>query len=411
MANEEKIRVTTAIVKILVKDFVVSPEPTYGIDDGTDGEKGESDGGDASSSSEFEDDPEEEDGGDKLSDYPEESSPVDPKDDPAESPGDEVIEKIDKIAQESKTQLRRIEKSFHVEVIKLDEVDERKKIVNNIKPSIEDLHKHLLSVDISERSDTRKSLRKIELTNRFVNLLKQMRTVIPQRGRGKLSGGKIDVLRLHQVAIDNKVFSVRTIEGTGNNDRVEIVIMLDASSSMSRDYSSEGWSLYHTCLAVSRKIFMALIGANIPAKVFAHTSFYPENYPLLVKIADNFTKNIEEKFELASNLKLAENLDGIIIEELTTKHFSSDSRTQKILLVLSDGSPQSPNYGTGVGGPHTKSAIEVARKNGIKVYSLSLIKHIVEYNDNLYGEQYNINASENLDKEMVNLVMRLVRRK
>jgi len=437
MPPVDKTRIIFAIVKQLLKDSVPPPksEMTSAPGDGdktpdktsdkTEDEDGNEDDSKTSDKTEDEfDDDEDEDGGGSgdfddfddaepeldIPDQEYDEEPIDNSKVQNDSPkSEEVEEALEEAAEKAAEKLEKMAKEFANEFVKEFKKNERTETLGVNKYTLDELRKHLSIKEISEISVESLPLRPINLTNRFVNLLKQMRTVLPQHGRGKLSGGKIDVLRLHQVAIDNKVFSTKTIDQSGNNDKVEVIILVDGSGSMSR---TEGyWSTYQTCLSVSHKIFKALVSANILTQVWTHTSSGYDNWPLLVKIANNLTRNFDKKFELAGGMDLHENLDGIIIEELAKNHFTSDTRIQRILLVLSDGSPQSPSYPNHIGIPHTHVAIEDARKSGIKVYSLSLVKGVVECNSKIYGAEYNIDASANLDKEMVNLVTQLVRRK
>jgi hypothetical protein len=360
--------------------------------------------------SEPESDPFEPDGEPVPSKGPEEpeSEKFDPKADTGEGAMGEVAEEIADDVKEKFDEVEKTAEEFGKAVEKANEKLEKTARLDKATASVEFLYKQLKISDIAKETTLSGELLKIEFSNRFVSLLKQMRTVLPTRGRGKLTGGKLDVMRLHQVAIDNKIFSQKSIEQAGNNDKVEIILLVDASGSMHREMGYV--ELFKKCISVTYKIYLALRNANVQTKVFAHTS-YGDNYPLLVKIVDNDTRNSEKKFQQALTLRLNENLDGIVIDEITKNQFTSDARTQKILLVLSDGSPQSPNYSYGIGVPHTQGVVENARKNGIKIFSISLVAEVVKGNDLLYGTDFNIDASKNLDKKMVELVTKLVRRK
>lgn len=332
-----------------------------------------------------------------------------PKNDGAEGAMGEVAKEVEKLVEENKKEVSKAAQAFEKEVEREAREKEVTDQLERNDGTLNFLAKNIKVSEVSKVSYNDGELMKIEFSNRFVQLLKQMRTVLPTHGRGKITGGKLDVLRLHQVAIDNKVFSQRTIESAGNNDKIEMIILVDASGSMGRHVGG-GRKLFDQCISVTHKIFSALVNANVSSQVFAHTS-YGGNLPHLIKIADNTTKNFTKKFELALGLGLAENLDGVIINEIVKNHFVSDSRTQKVLLVLSDGSPQSPNYPNYLGVPHTTSVVENARKMGVKVYSISLVEEVVKGNNRIYGADYNIDASKNLDKEMVNLVTKLVRQR
>lgn len=284
--------------------------------------------------------------------------------------------------------------------------------VDEYAAAIDKLTKNLKTVDVHQVSyDSSEDLEEIKFSSRFATMLKQLRTVLPTHGRGKLTGGKLDNLRLHNVAIDGKVFSTKTTETAGLNDKVEIVLLIDASGSMSRRIDEDGcrFNLFSRTVSVANKIHMALVNAGVMVSTFAHTSTYDVNNPQLVVIATPQTRLVKNNFRRALTIALRENLDGIIINEIANKHFHSDNRTRKVLIVLSDGSPQSPNYpGGSMGTAHTKSVVEKVRKNGIQIVAVSLVSSVMTGNNRIYGEENNFDASEDLDKAMTQLVTRLV---
>ena len=324
-------------------------------------------------------------------------------------------EEIRKAIENNSKSIMKMKKAFEKEARREIEKATIAKDVDESGKVLDNLAKSLRTVEVEQICyDATRTLPEIALSNRFATMLKRMRTVLPQRGRGKESGARIDPLRLHQIAIDNKVFSTRTIDRSANNDKVEIIILVDASGSMgSPAIGVDGYtgSLFRKSIGVTHKIFKALLNTGVSTKVFAHTSYGEYDFPELIKIVDGSTKLFDKKFRLSLTINKRENLDGIIINEIVKNYFSDDSRVRKVLLVLSDGAPQSPNYSGFTGKAHTITAIENARKNNVSVYALSLISRVVDGNNEIYGKNYNVDASGDLDKAMTELVTRLVVRK
>lgn len=249
------------------------------------------------------------------------------------------------------------------------------------------------------------------MTGRFASKLKQLRTVTKAEGLPKKTGSKIDPLRMHNAAVDGKIFSRKSSVDVGRNGDIEIRILVDASGSMNQYSTISGVSLYEYTIAVSKKLFTACRNSGVSTKVLAHTTIDVDDKPLLVTIADDETRNIEGNFSKALGIHLQQNIDGVIINEVATKEFSKETRMRKVLIVLSDGVPMSPNYSGSDAVKHTKAAIENARKNGIEVMSVSLVRRVNEQNDGIYGKENNFDASENLDDGMMELVTKLVRRR
>ena len=324
----------------------------------------------------------------------------------------DMARKIKKIVKENAKKLEELIDVFDEEVTSISKkTNDNASILQN-KLELEQLRRSVKVVDITDPEQNRgvKRLETIKLTNRFITQLKMLRTAVPTRGRGKTTGSRIDPLRLHQVAVDDKIFSERTIETSGNNNKVEIILLVDASGSMGQ-YSGMGCTLYEATTSVTHKVFKALVTANVPTQAFGHTSYDSGYKCLIFKIVDSLSKNIDHRFELANGHYLSENLDGIAIEHIVKTQFHSDSKTKKILIVLSDGAPSAPSYSRKVGIPHTKLAIANARKAGVVVYSLSLTKSVVENNNEFYGKNFNIDASEDLDAGMTSLITQMVRRR
>ncbi len=250
-------------------------------------------------------------------------------------------------------------------------------------------------------------------SDRFAQLLKQLRTEVVGHGRAKKIGAKVNATNLYRVATDGKVFSGKAGRKIGNE--VEIIILVDASGSMFSvcdvEYLVEGSeaSLFSLCTAVAKKVFSALKNADIPCKVFAHTGDRETRRdPVLIKVASHrmgneTTSNVDRKFNAMLRIPLNENYDGKILREILEGGYFSET-AKKVLIVLSDGEPRGYDYRGVSAAAHTKVAVYDCRKAGISVVCLSLTKDVVHANNAIYGEAANIDASENVDKALTQMV-------
>lgn len=201
-------------------------------------------------------------------------------------------------------------------------------------------------------------------------------------------GSKVSKTGISRIATDGKVFTSQVVENAAIGE-MEIIICVDASGSMGEEF-------YAQTLAEAKAIHNMLRELNVPSSVFCHTGamdgertldkpglFHIASYRMLTNTT------VDDRFQAALSVGLSHNYDGIIIDELCTKHFTPVNR-KKMLIMLSDGAPCGSGYNNAEW--HTKEMIEKARRNGVTVISFSLKSGVVKSNNNLYGEKFNIDA-------------------
>lgn len=310
------------------------------------------------------------------------------------------------IASEFKNASGKISKE-NAEIASREKIDRAVSKIESKKVAVVDVESFVREGDFS---DTKVQVRG---SDRFAQLLKQLRTEVIGHGRAKKTGAKVNAVNLYRVATDGKIFSAKGGREIGNE--VEIVILVDASGSMAAarevGYLVEGSraSLFSICTAVAKKAFYALKNADVPCKVFAHTGDREtSSSPVLIKVASHrmgneTTSNVERKFNAMLSIPLNNNYDGKILKEILNGGYFSET-AQKVLIVLSDGEPLGNYYHGAAAVAHTKAAVHDCRKAGISVVCLSLTKEVIEANNAIYGEAANIDASENVDKALTQMV-------
>lgn len=287
------------------------------------------------------------------------------------------------------------------------EIDAAVSVIESKKVAVVDVEDFVCGGDLSDSNV------QVRGSDRFAQLLKQLRTEVIGHGRAKKIGAKVNVTNLYRVATDGKVFAGKA--GREIKNEVEIIILVDASGSMVSvydvDYLVEGSkaSLFSICTAVAKKVFFALKNADIPCKVLAHTGDREtRSNPTLIKVASHrmgneTTSNVNRKFNAMLRIPLNENYDGKIIKEILNGGYFSET-AKKVLIVLSDGEPWGHDYRGVSAIAHTKLAVYDCRNAGISVVCLSLTKEVIYANNAIYGEAANVDASENIDKALTQMV-------
>ena len=264
--------------------------------------------------------------------------------------------------------------------------------------------KNLEEVDVLDY-EKEKSLPylKIEETGRDYSFLQELlakRTLNRVPGRARNRGSVMVKSRMTRIATDGKIFAKNETEKR-TLKRAEIIINVDLSGST---YGSVG----NTELTVAYEMSKALRKARIAHSVYGHTS-KGVYIPLLIHIFsyDMKTTNtdLERRFKVAEKIRLRENYDGVIFTALREKFTGKNA--EKYIISLSDGIPHSPTYMGSPAANHTKKEIETTRKQGIAVFSISVVSSVVYSNDSIYGKKFNINGSVNLGREFKKLLSRI----
>jgi nitric oxide reductase activation protein len=100
------------------------------------------------------------------------------------------------------------------------------------------------------------------------------------------------------------------------------------------------------------------------------------------------------------------NNDADVIEYLSNNAFSS-YKNRKFLFVLSDGQPIQTRKGYESGldtYDYMRKVIQDARDNGIYVFGVALVESVIRMNNELYGKEYTIDATGNLESALMNLI-------
>lgn len=240
----------------------------------------------------------------------------------------------------------------------------------------------------------------------FIRELVALRTFNHTIGAARKSGSQLVNTRLARIATDGKVFAHRDSEKE-NEKRIEIVILVDASGST----GGLGMTVFGNELGAAKEIAKALRTARIPFCVVTHTtSPYSTEIPTLaiVESFDMKVQNVkgEESWECARKINLSENLDGVAIR-VVAENFFTGRNARRFIIVLSDGEPAAPSYRGRAGRAHTTEEIAKWRKNGINIFSISVVASVEEANDKIYGEHFNLKASSDLRGQFRNLIRKI----
>lgn len=246
---------------------------------------------------------------------------------------------------------------------------------------------------------------------RFCDFLKFAKTLKIQPGQPIDKGSKVAKNLIHRIAIDNTVFRRRTDEQL-NLGEPEIIVLIDLSYSM---VSSE---LINPVIEVSKGIFESLFNAGLAISVYGHTTKNYNGVEIIGIAANNLplsnprilqtTNDFEDRFNRVLSVHNAANADGFAIEFVASRF--SQRRGDKAIIVLSDGKPSAISYNaTGI--EHTKTTVKNLRDSNIKVLSLSLVKDVMEANNTIYGQEFNLAAFEgNLESQFRKIVGQIIKR-
>lgn len=243
----------------------------------------------------------------------------------------------------------------------------------------------------------------------FIKELRGMRTDNRAPGAARASGSVMVKSRLSRIATDNKIFA-KNDSSNKRMRRVEIIILVDLSgSTMGSIISKE--------LGAAKEMSKALRQARIPHAIYGHTSESKRtkngfrDSPILIHIASydmlETNQDVDTRFDYARRVRLNQNYDGVALEMVTNKFTGRDAARH--IIVLSDGRPSGFGYSGPLAVQHTKDMVKEARRNRISVTSLSVVKDVVLHNDDIYGSQYNLNASYNLPAQFRQLIKKIAK--
>jgi len=221
------------------------------------------------------------------------------------------------------------------------------------------------------------------LNGSFLRKLREVRSINVAYGEIRTTGQKLVKTRLHRIGVDGKMFA-RNVAQETKQTTVEVIFLVDFSGSMH--------SMIKDVVAKTFSICQELKKVGIGFKVYGHTTSnmtVASSYrPYVFFITDN-NRKMKDDFRRALSIPMNDNWDGVAIEKVA-EEFSPNADV-KILYVMSDGRPAGRGYD---GQEHTKSIIKKVRSQIDALFSISLVPYVVRYNSHLYGEKFNIDASD-----------------
>lgn len=236
---------------------------------------------------------------------------------------------------------------------------------------------------------------------KYIKELAAIRTPKRTIGQARKSGGALVKSRLHRIATDQKIFAKRD-SSRKTNKRLEIIILVDMSGST----SSSG--IYNNEVGAAISISEALLEARIAHSVYGHTTrdwADPEIYHFWsYDMVENVPMN-ETQISQVASAELMNNADGLVIAEMP-KLFTGKN-AQRYLIVLSDGLPESEDYWGEDAKRHTINEIKKVREQGIIVFSISVVGHVVKRNNEVYGKDWNIDGSKQIASQMKELIKKI----
>lgn len=220
---------------------------------------------------------------------------------------------------------------------------------------------------------------------RIAETISILRTNKKKTGRAFRSGSQLNKTRLPMYRTSDRVFS------KPRQKRVKdacVGVLIDLSASMCSNANGKflishvvkhAFAFHKELKQMRFRVFMA--GHTTRTAKHSMTGDMTTR-SLVVKIDHQSDERFMNRIETRSNM------DGVAIEWMTKQFDFKKNNNVNILFVLSDGQPAAPRYSGAL--DHTRKAIEHARELGIQVWSISLVRAVVENNDKLYGEDRNL---------------------
>lgn len=240
---------------------------------------------------------------------------------------------------------------------------------------------------------------KIDFT--FLRNLQAIRTINRTPGAARKSGSVMVKSRLTRIATDGKIFAKR--DATRNTlKRIEVIINIDFSGSTTG-------SVINNELGAAMAMSKTLRAAGIAHSVYGHTSLRGGRTPFLFHIY-SFEMEVtnydwDARFDKAKEVNLSQNFDGVVIKRLGEKFTGRDA--SKFLINLSDGEPAAPGYSGMAADSHTREEIQNLRSRGIAVFAISVVRHVVNANDRIYGKDFNVDGSHDTNAQFQRLIERI----
>jgi hypothetical protein len=236
----------------------------------------------------------------------------------------------------------------------------------------------------------------------FLKELQAIRTLNRTPGQARNRGSVMVKSRLTRIATDGKIFA-KADSKRHTLKRMEVIINIDYSA-------STNGMIINNELGAAKEMSRVLKAARIAHSVYGHTSTGDGSTPLLIHIYSYDMKETNHdwtnRFEKATRVDLSENYDGVVIAALREKF--TGKKAAQYIINLSDGTPQGPGYSGKDANNHTKVEIANSRKVGIGVFSISVVSGVVRDNNEIYGREFNIDGSRNVNSQFGGLIRKLM---
>jgi len=208
--------------------------------------------------------------------------------------------------------------------------------------------------------------------------------------------GKLDTAKIAEVPAGNTSIYKRTVEEQDTRP-FTVCILADMSGSMSGDP-------IRTQLHVLNSLYLAMIQILPEDKLFiyGHTG---EASPDIYTFYSPYEQNYEERIAKYESIRLQQNYDGPVIEELHKKIRSiTDDRV--IFISLSDGEPCGNSYGGDEDNLQLKQILEKCRRDEFVTVGIGILSdHVKE----LYTYSKVIEHLEYMAKDISGIINRVVK--
>lgn len=226
--------------------------------------------------------------------------------------------------------------------------------------------------------------------------LRQARNFNHTPGRARNHGSVILAQNLQRIVTDGNVLSLPDGERM-RRGVPETILLGDCSGSMGHGNGSLKYDMAKAMLGG----YLSMVEARLPIACYGHTTFSAlVDGPWIYGVAAYemplmndqlvITGNVKRRFGALHDTPGSTNLDGIALDFVANR-FTSRPGT-KLILVMCDGKPNGDCYRGDNGVDHTRMIVAKLRRKGITVLVASLVEHVVETNDSIYGKEFNIKA-------------------
>jgi ferritin len=203
----------------------------------------------------------------------------------------------------------------------------------------------------------------------------------------------------------------------------QVILRCDGSGSTNYTRDKDNKTLRQRILEAACGMMMSLIKVNVPFFGFMDTtggSYHSEQLliyklgcnllPFNYDLGDYKNKNAHDIIRRCRDMNATSsngNNDGFALEYGSM--FATDNSRPKVMISLSDGAPSSSRDDNLSSEEYLIQSIASLRKQGWLVFSVSLIDEVVEANDLIYGSDFNVDASVNVNSALISLGKKLLK--